>query len=64
MLKTDFLILDDNGTFNIDQLISNEEIQRISFSLVRGNGFSSLIDGEKTIITIRCVDSHEYLIME
>jgi hypothetical protein len=64
LIDSDFKLLEDNGSFNIDNLISNNQVKRIAFKLVRGNGFSADIEGIKTFINIRSVDHHEYTILD
>lgn len=64
LIGTDFKLLEDNGSFNLDNLISNNQVKRIAFKLVRGNGFSVDIEGTKTFINIRSVDHHEYNILD
>jgi len=55
-------ILQDNGTFSFDEYIKNKEVKKIYFSLIRGNGFSTLVNEKKTSFTILCTDHHNYTI--
>lgn len=61
-LERDFLIVDDNGSYNIDHLFSDAQIRRVVIRFIRGNGFSIPINNEKTLITVRSVDHHEYIV--
>lgn len=63
IVSEDILVLDDNGNYNIDGIISNPEIKRIELELGRGNGFS-INDAENgnTFFNIKSSDFHTYLL--
>jgi hypothetical protein len=62
-LSTGVIVLDDNGSYNIDHLLSNKEIKRVELELGRGNG-TSFDDSEKgnTFFNIKSSDFHEYIV--
>lgn len=58
----DVLIIDDDGSYNFDHLISDSKCKRISLSLVNGNTASFTVKGEKYLFDISTYDNHNYLI--
>jgi len=58
------LLLDDNGSFDLTTLLSENATKRISFSVVTGNTFSFLHDNFKYLFNIVAIDHHEYLLLD
>lgn len=61
-ISSDADIVDDNGSLNIDYLISDPQVKRINFIIGRGNATSFVANGHKVLFDIRSCDSHEYII--
>lgn len=59
--SSDILLLEDNGSFNIDYLLS-EECRRIYLNIVSGNTVSGQLDGNKYLFQISTNDHHEYIV--
>ncbi len=59
--KRDILLLDDNGSYNIDGLIDNE-CKRIFFRMISGNTASTYFNDEKLLFFIASYDHHEYIV--
>ncbi len=62
VIKRDILLLNDNGSFNLDDIISNTAVKKIYFRLVTGNTASVKFAGEKLLFHISSFDHHEYTI--
>ena len=56
------LLIDNNGSFNIDALLLNTEVKKIYFRLVSGNAIAVDVDGQKVLFTIKTYDHHIYMI--
>ncbi len=57
------LLLDDNGSFSLDDVLSDTKTTKINFMLITGNVVSFITkDNKKLICFIRSCDSHEYFI--
>ncbi|KAB2813973.1 hypothetical protein [Phaeocystidibacter luteus] len=54
------IVLEDDGSFSIDDLISTPDCQMIFFEFISGNTFAKDVQGEKLLISIVSFDSHEY----
>jgi hypothetical protein len=61
-IDRNFVVLDDNGTWNLDQLISNSTVRRIKLQFVRGNAVSLMSGDEKVLFHMSSVDHHEYIV--
>lgn len=60
--KRDILLLDNNGNYNIDNLIDNN-CKRIFFRMITGNTASFINkDGKKILFYIASFDHHEYIV--
>jgi hypothetical protein len=62
LVDRNFVILEDNGQWNLDNLITDQSIRRIKLQFVRGNAVSLLSGEEKVLFHISSVDHHEYII--
>ena len=60
MYNNNIVLLDDNGSYNLDPIISNVKAKKIYFKMVSGNVVSFLINGEKYLFGIDTRDHHEY----
>lgn len=56
------LLIDNNGSFSIDQLLTNTEAHKVYFRLVSGNAVGVEINGEKVLFAIKTYDHHVYAI--
>lgn len=62
--ESDVLVLDNKGSFNLDQVIDEDISKRISFMVVNGNTFSFETGGHKYLFNMGAVDHHEYLLLD
>lgn len=62
MYKRDILILDDNGTFSLDEILADNNCKKIYFTMVTGNTVSRIINGKKLLFSIASYDHHEYIV--
>jgi hypothetical protein len=60
MLKEDGELIDDNGSYSIDNIISNPNVKSIYFRLLTGNTTSTLVNGKKLLFSIESYDHHRY----
>jgi hypothetical protein len=60
MYYNNIVLLDDNGSYNLDPLISDQKAKKIYFKMVSGNAVSFVINGEKYLFVIDTRDHHEY----
>jgi hypothetical protein len=61
-IKTQSEIIDDDGEFNLDNILADAKVKRIAFQLVRGNAVSFMDGDDKMLFHISCVDHHEYVV--
>lgn len=60
MVDNNLILLDNSGSYNIDSLIAEPNVERIDFRLISGNTVSQVINGEKFLFYIATYDHHEY----
>lgn len=58
------LLLDNNGSFDISSLLTEDATKRISFQVASGNTFSFQHNNLKYLFNIASVDHHEYLLLD
>jgi hypothetical protein len=58
------IITDDDGAFEIDDLLADPKVKRIYIKIGRGNGISVKFPGHTnpTFFNIKSIDHHEYLV--
>ena len=61
-LDVDAELLDDDGSFSLDNIISNTNIKKIGFTLISGNTVSTTCNGKKILFHIDTRDHHNYMI--
>ena len=62
LIEVDGRLLDDNGSYNIDDIIAPTSVQKIFFKLISGNTVSANVNGKKLVFYITTMDQHEYFI--
>lgn len=62
IIETDAIALEDNGSYNIDALLSNTVVTRIGFELISGNAVAAMINDKKLLFYINTRDHHMYRI--
>lgn len=60
--EKNIILVNNSGSYNMDNLISNPQCKRINFMIVSGNAFSFTINQEKYLFDLFSADHHEYLI--
>lgn len=62
MLENDAELVVDDGSFSIDNIISDNNVSTIYFQVIRGNTTSTTVNGEKLLFIIESIDHHRYQI--
>jgi hypothetical protein len=63
-VDSELKFIDDDGSYNIDEFLSNKEITALDFNVIRGTGFSLVINGQKTRFSIKSEDVHSYKVVD
>ena len=63
-LYTSSAIVDDNGTLNLDELLSNQDVKAVIFSIYRINAIEVNVEGKKAALAFTTVDHHMYMIAD
>lgn len=61
-IKRGVLVIDNNGSYSIDHLLSDLAVKKIYFRLVSGNALAAEIDGNKILFSIKTYDQHIYIV--
>lgn len=62
MIADDGKLLKDNGSYSIDNLLTNSAVASIYFQLITGNTISTTVNGEKLLFYIESADQHKYTV--
>jgi hypothetical protein len=60
IIETNSYVVDDNGSLNLDQFLSNPSAKSIDFEISRGNAINLPTQSKNTVFDIRSSDNHSY----
>lgn len=60
----DMVLIEDDGEFNMDSILSDLNISTIYFKLITGNTLAETFNDKKILFHISSIDHHEYYIVD